>query len=259
MKVVILCGGKGTRLREETEVRPKPMVHIGDRPILWHIMKFYAHYGFKDFVLCLGYKGEYIKEYFINYEWMTNDCTLRLNAGDECALTFGHERDDWTITFADTGPDTNTGGRVKRIEKYITEDAFLLTYGDGLCDVDLNAVLALHREKGRMATLTAVHPMSPFGIIEMRDNVAVSFKEKPRLEGLVNGGFFVFQREFFKYLDENCVLEEEPLRGACRDGQLSVFEHNGFWMCMDTYKDVERLNAMWNRGERPWTVWKKNK
>ena len=258
MKVVILCGGRGTRLREETEFRPKPMVPIGDKPILWHIMKIYSHYGFNDFVLCLGYKGDAIKQYFVNYEWMTNDFTLSTRNRREARLTFEHDLENWTITFADTGSDTHTGGRVKRIQKYVDGEDFLLTYGDGLSDVDIPAVVELHKQKNCAATLTAVHPMSPFGIIEAQDNMAVSFKEKPRLEGLINGGFFVFSSRFFDYLEDNSVLEEEPLRRACADQQLAVYAHDGFWTCMDTFKDVERLNAMWHRGERPWVMWENN-
>lgn len=252
--VVILCGGMGTRLREETEFKPKPLVTIGDMPILWHIMKIYGRYGFREFILCLGYKGHLIKEFFLNYPWMANDVTLRLR--DHRRVV--HEirpPEDWQITFADTGLHTPTGGRVARIRRYVKSEDFCVTYGDGLANVDLDRLVAFHRAKKKIATLTAVHPMSPFGVIESEDGLARSFKEKPRLQGLINGGFFVFHRKIFDYLTEDSVLEEEPLRTLAGRGQLAVYEHKDFWMCMDTFKDVERLNRMWAEGRRPWVVW----
>lgn len=253
--VVLLCGGSGTRLREETEFKPKPLVTIGDMPILWHIMKIYGHYAYRDFVLCLGYKGHLIKEYFLNFPWMANDFTLNLK--DHRQHTHEtHPPEDWQITFASTGLATPTGGRLAKIRKYIKSDEFCVTYGDGLANVDLERLVAFHRERKKIATLTAVHPASPFGIIESRNGTARSFKEKPRLEGLINGGFFVFNRKIFDYLSEDSVLEEEPLRKLAADGELSVYEHQDFWMCMDTFKDVERLNQMWANGNRPWVVWK---
>jgi len=252
--VVILCGGLGTRLREETEFKPKPLVAVGDMPILGHIMKIYGRYGFREFILCLGYKGHLIKEFFLNYPWMANDVTLHLRDHRQVV----HEvrpAEDWQITFADTGLHTPTGGRVAKVRKYIKSDDFCVTYGDGLANVDLDRLVAFHRAKKKIATLTAVHPMSPFGVIESEDGLARSFKEKPRLEGLINGGFFVFNRKIFDYLTEDSVLEEEPLRTLAGRGQLAVYEHRDFWMCMDTFKDVERLNRMWAEGRRPWVVW----
>ena len=212
MKVVILCGGRGTRLNEETEFKPKPLVHIGGLPILWHIMKIYSFYGFNDFVLCLGYKGEMIREYFLNLDWFNNDFTLQLGYKHRKILKHGKKGIKWNITFVDTGEETQTGGRVLKIKKYITEDNFLLTYGDGLSNVNINKLVNFHLSIGKIATLTAVHPMSPFGIIEIKDGLVKSFKEKPRLEGMINGGFFALNKKIFKYLDENSILEEEPLR-----------------------------------------------
>jgi glucose-1-phosphate cytidylyltransferase len=254
-QAVILCGGMGTRLREETEFKPKPLVTVGDMPILWHIMKHYAHYGVREFVLCLGYKGHLIKEFFLNYEWMANDFALELRRGRNEIVNLQHPPEDWKIVFADTGQETPTGGRVHRIRKYIRGDDFFLTYGDGLSNVDLAKLYAAHKRVGGAATLTAVHPASPFGVIEAADGRARSFKEKPRLEGVINGGFFVFAQKAFDYLRPDSVLEEQPLRTMAEQSQLAVYEHNDFWMCMDTYKDVERLNRMWSDGKRPWVVW----
>jgi glucose-1-phosphate cytidylyltransferase len=252
--VVILCGGIGTRLREETEFKPKPLVQIADMPILWHIMKIYSHHGFRRFILCLGYKGHLIKEFFLNYPWMANDVTLHLKEHRQVVHPT-HPPEDWEITFAETGPKTNTGGRLVRARDYIKSDDFCVTYGDGVANVDLKGLLAFHKSKNRVATLTAVHPMSGFGILESKDGIARTFKEKPRLEGLVNGGFFIFKKKIFDYLKEDSVLEEEPLRKLSAEGQLAVHEHQDFWMCMDTFKDVERLNTMWAEGQRPWAVW----
>ncbi len=253
--VVILCGGMGTRLREETEYKPKPLVMIGDMPILWHIMKHYSHHGFREFILCLGYKGHLIKEWFLNYPWMANDVTLHLkNHRQEIHPT--HPAEDWKITFAETGLHTQTGGRLLGVRKYLKSDDFCLTYGDGLSNVDVRAVVAFHRAKRKIGTLTAIHPTSPFGVIEAQDGLARSFKEKPRLEGLINGGFAVFNRKIFAHVLEDIPLEDKPLRAIAAAGQLAVYEHRDFWMAMDTFKDVERLNAMWSAGKRPWVVWK---
>lgn len=258
MKVVILCGGMGTRMREETEFKPKPLVPIGRMPVLWHIMKIYSHYGFKDFILCLGYKGEMIKEYFLNFEEMTNDFTLNLRSKKEKVTHHNKERlEDWNITFVDTGFETNTGGRVKGIEHLVDGDEFFLTYGDGLSNVNISRLLDYHRSKKKVGTLTAINPTSPFGIIEVANGIAKSFKEKPRLEGLINGGFFVFNKKIFDYLEGNSILEEEPLKRLTAEKGLAVYEHNDFWQCMDTFKDVERLNKMWREGDTPWKVWER--
>ncbi len=256
VKVLILCGGMGTRLREETEYKPKPLVEIGGMPILWHIMKHYSHEGFKDFVLALGYKGGMIKEYFLNFEWMSNDFTLNLRPRTERVVCSAHNLEDWTITFAETGLKTPTGGRVFKAAKYLRQDEyFLATYGDGISNVKLKSLLEFHLSHKKIATLTGVHPSSPFGIIEDENGVVRSFKEKPRLAGRINGGFFVFNRGIFDYLDDNAVLEEEPLRRLAAANQLAVYPHEDFWACMDTFKDVERLNTMWDRGEHPWKIW----
>ena len=255
-KVVILAGGKGTRLREETEVKPKAMVEIGGKPILWHIMNIYSHYGFKDFVICLGYKGEVIKEYFINRSWMENDFLLNTSKKGEFSILSKNSAEDWNITFADTGQENQTGGRIKKIEKYIDEDNFFATYCDVLSDVDMNKLFAYHKKMGKTATLTAIHPRSPFGVIEIKDGIINSFKEKPRLEGNINGGFFAFKKDIFDVLDENSILEEEPLRALAQKGKLAAYEHQKFWMSMDTFKDVGVLNDMWDKNDRPWAVWK---
>lgn len=255
LKVLILCGGTGTRLREETEYKPKPLVEVGGMPILWHIMKHYSQAGFREFVLALGYKGGMIKEYFLNFEWMSNDFTLNLRSREERVVCSAHDLEDWSITFAETGLKTHTGGRVKRAQKYLEGDLFLATYGDGISNVDIGKLVAFHKKNKKIVTLTGVHPSSPFGVIESQDGLVKSFKEKPRLEGMINGGFFVFDQRIFEYLGEDAILEEEPLRRLAADGQVAVYRHEDFWACMDTFKDVERLNAMWDQGDHPWKTW----
>jgi glucose-1-phosphate cytidylyltransferase len=258
MKVVILCGGLGTRLREETEYRPKPMVEIGGRPILWHIMRLYAHFGFKEFVLCLGYKGMAIKEYFLNYQPLVSDFTIRLGAAPSVSYLDGGEVVDWSVTLVDTGLDTMTGARVKRVQKYINDERFMLTYGDGLANLDLGDLLRFHRQQGKLVTITGVRPPSRFGEMSVQDGVVVRFDEKPQVsEGMVNGGFFVCERGFFDYLsdDETCVLEHEPLRCTAADGQLAAYRHDGFWQCMDTYREWRLLTDLWDSGKAPWRVW----
>jgi len=258
MKVVILCGGRGTRLREETEVRPKPLVEIGDRPILWHIMKIYAHYGFNEFVLCLGYKGRMIKEYFLNYEMMSSDLTLKLGSNDVKTHNQSQER-GWIITFAETGEKAQTGARVKRIEKYIEGDLFMLTYGDAVANINIENLLEFHKSHGKIGTITGVHPSSRFGELVIKDRQIVQFTEKPQIkEGFINGGFFVFDKEFFDYLrDDNiCYLEREPLEKLASDGELMAYMHEGFWQCMDTHKELEILNNLWRSPKPPWKVWR---
>lgn len=255
IQVVILCGGIGLRLHQETEFRPKPLVKIGTHPILFHIMKIYSYYGYKKFILCLGYKGEMIKEYFLNYDVMDNDFSLKLKSREKKIIS-SDRIEDWEILFSDTGQETPTGGRVKKIEKYINEDNFFLTYGDGLANIDINELYKFHLKMNKIGTLTAIHPMSPFGIIQVNKGTIISFKEKPQLEGLINGGFFVFKKEFFDYLAEDSVLEEEPLRELTKANQIAAYEHKSFWQCMDTYKDTIRLNDMWAKGDTPWIIWK---
>lgn len=256
--VVILCGGLGTRLREETEYRPKPMVEIGNRPILWHIMRLYAHHGFKEFVCCLGYKGMMIKEYFLNYQPLVTDFTIRLGEAPAVSYLNGHEVVDWQITMAETGQDTMTGARVKRIQKYIDADRFMLTYGDGLANINIDRLLEFHKAHGKLVTVTGVRPPSRFGEMHVAKGVVRSFDEKPQIsEGLVNGGFFVCERGFFDYLsaEEDCVLEQDPLRRVAEDGQLAAYSHDGFWQCMDTYREWQMLTKLWETNEAPWKVW----
>lgn len=259
MKIVILCGGLGTRLREETEFKPKPMVDIGGKPILWHIMKIYAYYGFKDFVLCLGYKGEMIKEYFLNYEAMNNDLTIRL--GNQSRLQFHnkHLEEGWNITLIDTGASAMTGSRVKRIEKYIDTENFMVTYGDGVADVDINKLLKFHRKHKKIATLTGVHSLSRFGDLLVEGDNVKEFKEKPQSSSrYINGGFFVFGKQVFDYMagDDNCVLERNVLEQLASEGELRIFKHKGFWHCVDTYRDFKHLQEIWKKGHPPWAIWK---
>ena len=256
--VVVLCGGLGTRLREETEYRPKPMVEIGGRPILWHIMRLYAHCGFKEFVLCLGYKGMMIKEYFLNYQPLVSDFTIRLGEAPSVSYLNGREAVDWSVTLADTGQDSMTGARVKRVQRYVNADRFMLTYGDGLASIDIRALLRFHEAHGKLVTVTGVRPPSRFGEMSVQNGVVEHFDEKPQIsEGMVNGGFFVCEKGFFDYLsdDESCVLEQEPLRRVAADGQLAAYGHDGFWQCMDTYREWQMLTSLWESGRAPWKVW----
>lgn len=260
MKVVILCGGKGTRLREETEYRPKPMVPIGDRPILWHIMKIYAAHGFKEFVLCLGYKGEMIKDYFRNYLWMTSDVTLKLGRKPSVQFHSHHEEEDWSVTLVDTGQETLTAGRVRRIRSFVEDDSeFLLTYGDGVGNMNIKAELEFHRQHGKKMTLTAVRPPGRFGEMNITpDGTVAEFNEKPQItEGRINGGFFVVSTKIFPYLgtDDQTALELQPMRQLASEGELKAFQHNGFWQPMDTFQEFTLLNKMWAEGTAPWRIW----
>jgi len=253
--VVILCGGLGTRLREETEYKPKPMVEIGGRPVLWHIMKIYAHYGFSDFILCLGYKGSVIKEYFLNYEMMCNDCTVQLGKKNRIIFQSNHKEQNYNITLVDTGLHTMTGGRIKRIEPYITTDKFMVTYGDGLANINITELVKFHDAHKKTATLTATQPPSRFGILDLTEDGKVkSFREKIGREW-INGGFFVFNRKIFDYLTEDCMLEHGPMEKMAENSQLMAFRHNGFWIGMDTYREYEMLNQMWDKGQAEWKVW----
>ncbi|MDO8682995.1 MAG: glucose-1-phosphate cytidylyltransferase [Armatimonadota bacterium] len=257
-KVVILCGGQGTRLREETEYRPKPLVDVGNRPILWHIIKQYAHYGFCEFILCLGYKGEMIKDYFLNYEAMTNDFTICLGCENRIEYHGAHTEQGFSVTLADTGADSMTGSRVKRIQPYIDDDIFMVTYGDGLSDVNITELLKFHQSHGKIATLTSVRPSSRFGVLTIsKPGKVESFAEKPRLDSWANAGFFVFNRRVFDYLDidPSCILERDPLERLARDGQLMAYQHEGFFFAMDTYREYLYLNQLWDNGAAPWKVW----
>lgn len=253
MKAVILAGGKGTRMREETEYRPKPMVEIGGRPIIWHIMKHLSAFGITDFVIAAGYKSEIIKDYFLNYEARNNDFTLTLGDRDSLQVHGGHSEAAWTVTVADTGESTLTGGRILRLARYLADDPFLVAYGDGLSNVDVAALLALHRSSGKMATITLARPSSRFGIVELDgEGIVLSVREKPQVMDWVNIGYFVFEPEALKYLDEDSALEEEPLHRLVKDRQLNAYTHSGFWQPMDTYKEAEALNEMWLRNRAPW-------
>jgi len=258
MQVVILCGGIGTRLREETEFRPKPMVDIGGRPILWHIMKIYAHHGFHDFVLALGYKGDMIKNYFCHYELMNNDVTIELGKKDEILIHQSHEEAGWRITLANTGIHALKGARLKKVQKYITTETFMMTYGDGVANIDIPTLLAFHKSHGKMATLTGINPASRFGELKVKDNHIEAIHEKPEKDkGLVNGGYFVFEKRIFDYLteDDNCDLEVGPLERIASEGQLMAYHHPGFWACMDTLRDMDYLNKLWDEGKAKWKIW----
>jgi len=260
MKVVILCGGKGMRLREETEYKPKALVTIGDMPIIWHIMKTYAHHGYKDFILCLGYKGEMIKDYFLKFDESTNDLTLKLGAGPKEIIYHDKKKliDGWNITFAETGLHANTGARIARIKEYIGNDEnFFVTYGDAVADLNIKASLAFHKEKGKIATLSGVNYINPFGIIEPENGLVKRFKEKPQSRAFINGGFFVFNRKVFNYLSDadDCILEKTPLETLSAKGELAIYKHHNFWYCVDTMKHLEDLNEMYREGKKPWVVW----
>jgi glucose-1-phosphate cytidylyltransferase len=258
-KVVILCGGKGTRIREETEFKPKPMVEIGNKPFLWHIMKIYSFYGFTDFILCLGYKGEMIKEYFLNYEMMNSDFTIEIGKNNKnIQILHPQNKDQWKVTLADTGHDTMTGGRIKKIEPYIDTDNFMMTYGDGVGNINLDNLLEFHLSHKKIATITGVRPPSRFGELVIRGKRVAEFSEKPQVrEGYINGGFFALNRKVFQYLrdDENCIFEGEPLERLAGDGELMVFPHDDYWRCMDTLRDMDVLEKEWQKGNPPWKVW----
>lgn len=258
MQVVILCGGLGTRLREETEFRPKPMVNIGVRPILWHIMKIYAYYGHKDFILALGYKGDMIKNYFCHYELMNNDVTIELGQPEQVRIHQSHDEGGWRITLANTGEKSLKGARLKKVKKYVTDDIFMATYGDGLASVDINDLIAFHLRHGKMATLTGINPSSRFGELKVEgDRVAVFNEKAISSGGLINGGFFVFNRRIFDYITEedDCDLEIGPLEKVAAEGQLMIYKHKGFWACMDTQRDMEYLNRLWEENKAEWKIW----
>jgi glucose-1-phosphate cytidylyltransferase len=260
MKVVILCGGKGTRLREETEYRPKPMVPIGGKPILWHIMKTYAHYGHTDFILCLGYKGDMIKDYFRNYHWNMCDVTLTLGEHPEYKFHHLHDEANWTVTLADTGEDSLTAYRVRLIKRYINPgETFLLTYGDGVGTINIRESIDSHHRRGRICTITAVHPGGRFGTLQFDSSDKIySFDEKPQFENsYVNGGYMVCDYRLFDYLpdDPNMMLERGPMDALTRDHQLNAYRHEGFWRPMDTYQEAQHLNMLWDSGKAPWKVW----
>lgn len=254
MKVAILAGGYGTRLSEETDVRPKPMVEIGGKPILWHIMKHYSHYGFNEFVVLLGYKGYTIKEYFANYFLHQSDITIDTKAGKY--TVHSNDSEDWKITLAETGPDTMTGGRVLRAQKYLDSGTFMLTYGDGLSDVDPSRLLSFHREHGKALTVTAIQPEGRFGVLDLgADGKVNRFLEKPRGDGSwINGGFFVCEQSVFETLNQGdrTIFERGPMESLAARGELVAYKHEGFWKCMDTLRDKQELNQIWAEGRAPW-------
>lgn len=261
--VFVLCGGLGTRLKEETELLPKPMVPIGSRPILWHIMHTYAHYGFKRFVLCCGYKAEVIKAYFLNYASMNSDFTVELKTNNVTVHSIDHEQ-DWEVTLADTGELTMTGARVARAaQKYLGDaEHFAVTYGDGVTDADLREEFAFHLARGRIGTVLGVSPPSRFGQVVVEGEEVSRFEEKPEFtDEWINGGYFFFRRSFLSYLSEedSCVLERAPLVSLAQAKQLAMFKHSGFWACMDTQRDLDELNRVWASGEAPWAVWAKKR
>jgi len=256
MKVVILCGGMGTRLREETEFRPKPMIKVGEKPILWHIMRHYAYHGFNQFILCLGYKGEVIKEYFYHYMLHNNDVTVKLGQDRKIIIHENNQIDDWKITMVDTGENTLKGGRIHKIQKYVDDD-FMVTYGDGVSDLNISDLVKFHKEHGKIGTLTGVSPSSSYGQIKSENGKVLEFVEKPKIEeGMINGGFFVFKNEIFNYLNSNedCDFEIGTLEQLTQAGQLMVYHHKGDWACMDTYRDSVFLNGLWKNGNAFWKV-----
>lgn len=256
MQVVLLAGGLGTRLREETEFRPKPMVEVGGKPILWHIMKSFAHFDLTEFVVCVGYRGEVIKDYFLNYEARTNDFTVHLGSEHRVEYHDRHGESDWRVTVADTGAETMTGGRVKRVQRFVEGERLIVTYGDGLADVDIHALVRFHESHGRLATVTTIRPLSRFGVMDLEpDGTVLQFREKPLTDEYVNAGFFVFEPQIFDYLDEECILEQAPLEALAREGQLVAYRHEGFWQPMDTYREYTMLNELWSSGQAPWKVW----
>jgi len=255
MKVAILAGGHGTRLAEETEIKPKPMVEIGGRPILWHIMKIYSHYGYKDFVIALGYKAEVIKKYMVDYRSLSGNLTVNLGNG-ECLYHEGNTL-DWTVQLIETGLKTNTGGRIKRLAPYVGNETFMLTWGDGVCDINLDDLLAFHRSHGKLATLTAVRPTARYGHLELNGDAIGEFSEKPQThEGWINGAFFVLEPGIFDYIDgDETQWEKEPLENLAKEGQLMAYRHKSFWQCMDTLREKYILQRYWDSGEAPWKIW----
>ena len=255
MQLVILAGGLGSRLSEETQIKPKPLVEVGNMPIIWHIMKIYSHYGINDFVICLGYKAQLIKEYFANLQAYTGDFTIN---PDGSKTFHGSNDSSWTITLVDTGQDTQTGGRLKRVLPFIKEETFFMTYGDGLSDVNIKELFKFHTQANRLATVTAVRPSARFGALEINElNVVTAFVEKPIGEsGRINGGFFVLNKKVGNYVkNDETLWEEEPMKGLAKDGQLGAFIHDGFWQPMDTLREKNMLEESWNTGNAPWKVW----
>ena len=259
MKIAIMAGGLGTRLSEETTVRPKPMVEIGGMPILWHIMMHYSHFGFNEFVIALGYKGEFIKKYFADYSSLHGNLTIRLGNGSDRVEQHGHKHNPWIIDLIETGPDTMTGGRLKKLQPHLGGGTFLYTLGDGISNIDLKKLLEFHRSHGKLATVTAVQPPSRYGYMVLDDKRVTRFEEKPQLNNdLINGAFMVLEQEALNYIDpENGMFEGVAMEGLAKDGQLIAYRHEDFWACMDTMRDKIRLQEMWENRDRPWAVWER--
>lgn len=259
MKVVILCGGQGTRIRDVSDNIPKPMLPIGNLPILWHIMKFYAHWGHQDFVLCLGYKGQAIKDFFLNYQAHTSDFTITLGGKQQKVVYHNdHPEADWQVTLAETGLDSMTGARLRRARKFVADDTFMLTYGDGLSDIDLDALLKFHKSHGKVMTVTGVRPPGRFGELGSADGRVTEFNEKPQATGgRISGGYFICEQALFDYLPEgdDLIFEQEPIRALVKEGQLMVYEHDGFWQPLDTYRDYTYLNNLISAERAPWMIW----
>lgn len=254
MKTVILAGGLGTRLQEETTVKPKPMVSVGGQPILWHILKIYASYGFDEFAIALGYKGEVIKDYFLNYRYRTSSLTVKLGTGD--VTVHDRDREDWTVHLLDTGLATKTGDRLRQAAQFIGPERLMMTYGDGVADVDVRSLLDFHERQGKLVTMTAVRPPARFGSLRFDGDLVAQFEEKPQLgEGWINGGFFVIEPEAIPYITPDCMFEHEPLERLAAAGELAAYRHDGFWQCMDTLRDVRFLESLWERGDAPWCTW----
>jgi len=257
VKTILLAGGLGTRLREETEFRPKPMVPVGGKPILWHIMKTFAFYGHKEFIVCTGYRGDYIRQYFHEFEAMNSDFTVKIGSKKRIITHGSLEESGWEVTVADTGAETMTGGRVFRAREYVGKETFMCTYGDGLADVNIQELLKFHKSHGKLATVTAVRPVSRFGLLEMDNKGNVeSFQEKPQTAGWINAGYFVFEPKIFDYLESDSILEREAMANLAKDDQLVAYKHDGFFQPMDTYREMSMLNEMWDTDQAPWKVWK---
>lgn len=255
MQVVILCGGMGTRIRDVSEAKPKPMLDIGGKPILWHIMKNYAQHGYKDFVLCLGYKQDVIKDFFLNYEYLNNDFTIHLHSKEKLVHHNKHD-EDWKVTLVDTGLNSKKGTRIKKVSEFITSDQFMLTYGDGVSNVDVTKLVDFHNSHGKKVTFTGVQPVSRFATVEMdANNNIIDWNEKKPLEGYINAGFFVINREVLEYIDGDVEFEEEPMKKLAQEQQVGMYKHNGFWQCMDTIRDYRYLNSLYEKKEAPWVVW----
>lgn len=258
MDAVILCGGLGTRLREETEFKPKPMVEVGGHPILWHIMKIYHSFGVRNFILCLGYKGDHIRDFFLNYHYRNSDFAIDFKEGSVATLANPYS-EDWKVTLVETGHSTLTGSRIKKVLKYVRNDIFFATYGDGLSNVDLDALLQTHQQSGKMGTVTAVHPSSRFGELAINNGTVQTFVEKPQVaDGWINGGYLTLNKKAFDHVSpdsQDISLENGVLEGLAEKGQLGVYQHGGFWQCMDTFREMELLNKMWDKGNPPWKSW----